>query len=194
MTGPAAVVFDFDGVLADSEPLHFRVFRRVLAEAGVELTERAYYERYLGFEDEGAFEAVSRDHVRTWTADDIARLIARKAELMPALLAGDGVLFPGAADCVRACAARAPLAIASGAQRGEIELVLRAARLDFLFQVVVASGDTRKGKPDTAPYVKAVELLKRATRLPMPPPRSTTGRGPPRRAPATRATASMIAA
>ena len=46
-----AIVFDFDGVLADSEPLHFEVFRQVLAEIGITLTPEAYYEKYLGYDD-----------------------------------------------------------------------------------------------------------------------------------------------
>ena len=52
-----AVVFDFDGVIANSEPLHFRAFRDVLAGEGITLGESEYYERYLGYNDERAFLA-----------------------------------------------------------------------------------------------------------------------------------------
>ena len=57
----SAIVFDFDGVIANSEPLHFEAYRDVLADAGVALAESDYYERYLGFDDVGAFEAIARD-------------------------------------------------------------------------------------------------------------------------------------
>ena len=49
-----AIVFDFDGVLADSEMLHLRVYNEMLAPAGVTLSTEEYCERYLGFDDEGA--------------------------------------------------------------------------------------------------------------------------------------------
>src|SRR5882672_4508383 len=74
-----AVVFDFDGVLANSEPLHFRAFRDVLAEKGVALTERAYYDRYLGYDDLGAFRAITADASRSLTDTQLANLVARKA-------------------------------------------------------------------------------------------------------------------
>ena len=60
-----AVVFDFDGVLANSEPLHFRAFRDVLAAEGLTLTEEAYYSRYLGYDDVGAFRAIAADANRS---------------------------------------------------------------------------------------------------------------------------------
>ena len=53
-----AVVFDFDGVIANSEPLHFRAFRDVLADEGITLSESEYYERYLGYNDERAFHEI----------------------------------------------------------------------------------------------------------------------------------------
>ena len=74
-----AIVFDFDGVIADSEPLHFRAFQDVLAEEGVDLTERAYYDRYLGFDDRGVFATVGFERGRSWSADDVNGLVARKA-------------------------------------------------------------------------------------------------------------------
>ena len=57
-----AVIFDFDGVIADSEPLHLTAFQRALAEEGITLTASDYYSRYLGYDDVGMFEAVARDH------------------------------------------------------------------------------------------------------------------------------------
>jgi len=56
-----AVVFDFDGVIANSEPFHFRAYRDVLAQEGLALTEPEYYARYLGYDDVGAFNALAAD-------------------------------------------------------------------------------------------------------------------------------------
>ena len=52
-----AIVFDFDGVIADSEPLHLRAFQKTLQEQGLELSTRDYYTHYWGSDDKGLFEA-----------------------------------------------------------------------------------------------------------------------------------------
>jgi HAD superfamily hydrolase (TIGR01509 family) len=155
----AAVVFDFDGVIADSEPLHLRTYQEVLGEFDLTLDPRDYYERYLGFDDAGVFRALAEDRGLRFTAQTLDALIARKAERLQALLGGAEALFPGAADCVRRCATAVPLAIASGALRPEIEHVLGAAGLRACFRAIVASGDTAKSKPAPDPYLRAVALL-----------------------------------
>ena len=156
----AGVVFDFDGVLADSEPLHLRANQDVLARHGMSLAAPDYYDRYLGFDDADVFRTVWRDHGRELDDDLLARLIRVKGERFEAL-AGEGVgLFPGAADCIRRVAAEAPIAIASGALAPEIETVLAAAGLRGHFRAVVASGDTPRSKPAPDPYLRAIELLR----------------------------------
>jgi beta-phosphoglucomutase len=154
-----AVVFDFDGVLANSEPLHFRAFRDVLAAEGLTLTEQAYYSRYLGYDDVGAFRAIAADANRTVDEAEIANWVARKAVRLEALERGAAVLFPGAREAIARLAHAVPIAIASGALREEILRVLEHAQLTAFFSVVVAAGDTPASKPDPAPYRKAVELL-----------------------------------
>jgi beta-phosphoglucomutase len=158
-----AVVFDFDGVLANSEPLHFRAFRDVLAEEGLSLTEHDYYTRYLGYDDVGAFRAIAADQERKVTAGEIASWVVRKAKRLEALERGVSVLFPGARDAIARMARTGPIAIASGALREEIMRVLEREQLAALFSAVVAAGDTPASKPDPAPYSKAVELLRQMT-------------------------------
>src|SRR2546421_9486607 len=119
-----AVVFDFDGVIANSEPLHFASFREILAANGVTLTEADYYARYLGFDDVGVFRAVAADGGRAWTSDELASLVQKKAARMEVLERDVSVLFPGAETAIRKAAARVPLAIASGALGAEIRRIL----------------------------------------------------------------------
>src|SRR3954465_3285682 len=119
-----AIIFDFDGVLANTEPLHLRAYQEVLAAEGVTVAEQAYYGRYLGFDDVGAFTAIGADAGCGWTATDIARLITAKAHRIEALEQNAAVLFPGAADPVRRAAAAFPIAIASGALGAEVRRVL----------------------------------------------------------------------
>ncbi len=153
------IVFDFDGVIANSEPLHFEGFRDVLTQEGVQLTEADYYERYLGFDDAGAFAAIAADRGLTWTAPHIALLVDRKAVRLEALEEEHSLLFPGAADAIRRLAAEGPLAIASGALRAEIERILAREGLDGCFTLIVSAEDTEASKPSPAPYLKAVERL-----------------------------------
>lgn len=149
-----AIVFDFDGVLANSEPLHFQSFRDVLAASGVVLTEMDYYARYLGYDDAGAFAAIGNDQRRTWTRQDIVEFVARKAERMTELERNVSVLFPGAAETVRRAAATMPIAIASGALGHEIRRVLDRENLTACFSAIVAAEDTLRSKPAPDPLRK----------------------------------------
>ena len=157
---PAGVVFDFDGVIADSEPLHLRAVQAALAGHGVDLAASDYYDRYLGFDDADVFRAVWRDQGWPLDEDALAGLIRVKGERFEALSGRGAALFPGAADCIRRVAAAVPVAIASGALAPEIEAVLDAAGLRHHFRAVVASGDTPRSKPAPDPYLRAVELLR----------------------------------
>jgi beta-phosphoglucomutase-like phosphatase (HAD superfamily) len=154
-----AVIFDFDGVLADSEPLHYEAFRRVLATEGIDLDRRDYYEKYLGFDDAGAFRAVLGDQRQPAGEARIEALVRAKLEVFPEVLDGRNVLFPGAADCVATLAARVPLAIASGALSHDIELILGGTGLLERFAVIVGADHTERSKPDPEPYARALALL-----------------------------------
>ena len=162
-----AVVFDFDGVLADSEPLHFRVYQQLLAEHGLALTREEYYDAYLGYDDVAAFRAMAEAKGLPIDGERLERLVERKTAVFQRLAASTPVLFPGAAACLRAMAAACPIAIASGALRHEIELVLGAAGLLDVVPVIVAAGETPRGKPAPDPFARAVERLAERTGRPL---------------------------
>jgi beta-phosphoglucomutase len=157
--GLRAIVFDFDGVIANSEPLHFQAYRDVLAEHGVTLTEPDYYARYLGFDDVGAFEAIGASCGERWTPAHIRNLVARKAVRLEALERNVSVLFPGAADAIRRAAAAMPIAIASGARAEEVRRVLSREDLLACFTAIVAAEDTPVSKPAPEPYLRALAGL-----------------------------------
>lgn len=156
----AGVIFDFDGVLADSEPLHLRAYREVLAPRGIDLAATDYYDRYLGFDDLGVFRAVAQDQGWELGEETLAELLRVKGERFDTLVGQGDALFSGAADCVRRVAAEVPVAIASGALGPEIEALLSTTGLRHLFKAIVASGDTPRSKPAPDPYLRAVELLR----------------------------------
>jgi beta-phosphoglucomutase-like phosphatase (HAD superfamily) len=155
----SAVVFDFDGVIANSEPLHFRAFREILGEQGIDLSEQEYYGRYLGFDDAGVFAAAATDHGLTWNARMVARLVSAKAIRIEALERDISVLFPEADAAVERIAAAVPLAIASGALGGEIRRVLTRTGLLRYFVTIVGAEDTPVSKPAADPYRLAAARL-----------------------------------
>src|SRR5262245_18928183 len=124
-----AVIFDFDGVIANSEPLHLRAFQQTLGDEGLVLTSNEYYTRYLGYDDVGAFEAIARDRGLEMDAPRLTELVRRKGIKLKEIMEGGEVLFPGAADFIRASAEAVPIAIASGALRHEIDEIVSAAGL-----------------------------------------------------------------
>jgi HAD superfamily hydrolase (TIGR01509 family) len=152
-------VFDFDGVIANSEPLHFRGYRDVLAAEGITLSERDYYAHYLGFDDVGAFEAIGGRHGTAWSGQQIRDLVALKAARLEELERDVSVLFPGAADAIQRAAALLPIAIASGARGEEIRRVLVREGLSACFTAIVAAEDTAVSKPSPDPYLRALALL-----------------------------------
>jgi beta-phosphoglucomutase len=160
-------VFDFDGVIANSEPLHFDAFRDVLADEHVQLSERDYYDRYLGFDDLGVFRTLAIERGRAWDEDMIVSMVARKFARMEALERDRSILFPGAADAIRRAAAAVPIAIASGALRPEILRVLNREQLLDAFTAIVAAGETPESKPAPDPYLRAVALLAAAGAAPL---------------------------
>jgi beta-phosphoglucomutase len=155
-----AIVFDFDGVIADSEPMHLRAFQQALAEEGIALDRDEYFARYLGYDDVGTFQALARDRGLAMSNRHIIALVTRKGEQLQAMLNGGEVLFPGAAAFIRSAAAAVPIAIASGALRHEIVEIIEGAGLGDLFTAIVASGDTPESKPSPAPYLLAFEQLR----------------------------------
>ncbi len=155
-----AFLFDFNGVLVDDEHVHLEAFNAVLAPLDLQITDAAYAERYLGFDDRGAFEAVLRDAGRTFVAREIADLIEQKAAIYLQRACRGLRIFPGAVDAVRAAVERAPIAIVSGALRAEIELALDIMGVRSCVPVVVAAEDVQVCKPDPEGYVQAVGRLR----------------------------------
>lgn len=153
----SAIVFDFDGVLADSEPLHLRAYQEVLASMGATLPREEYYARYLGFDDRGVFRTMSDDRGWALTAPQIATLIAEKTAALEEIVAGADVLYPGAVECIERLVPIWPLGIASGALRHEIEAILRPHALGRHFKFIIAAGDTAASKPSPDPYRQAAE-------------------------------------
>jgi beta-phosphoglucomutase len=154
-----AIIFDLDGTLADTEPLHFEAFGRVLHAEGIELDRAEYFSRLIGFDDRDCFATVLRENGRAASDDVLAALIARKAAIYQGTIAGRDVTFPGATEFVRLCAARFPLIVATGTLRVEAELILGRAGVRELFADIIAAEDVEHGKPAPEGFEKAMGRL-----------------------------------
>jgi beta-phosphoglucomutase len=155
----SGVVFDFDGVIADTEGLHLRAYQDTLTDTPMSLSREAYYERYLGYDDVGVFTTLARDQRQPLGGDEMTRLIAEKGRRFDTLVETAQTLFPGAADCIRRLAKETPLAIASGALHAEIERILNDAGLRTYFAAIVAADDVERSKPAPDAYREAVKRL-----------------------------------
>ena len=163
-----ALLFDFNGILVNDEPLHFRLFRRVLGEEGLDLKQDDYYGRYLGFDDRDCLAAVFAAATAPCPPERLARLIARKAAYYREEIRRDGYpVFAGAAELVReAAAAGLTLAVVSGALREEVVGGLDQAGILGLFKQLVTADDVQRGKPDPEGYALALAGLNAEPPLP----------------------------
>jgi len=160
-----AIIFDFDGVIADTEPFHFKAFQKVLADEGMTLTERDYYGKYLGVDDLGCFKSVLASYGRRPGPKKIASLIRRKSCIYTENIIKKLSFIPGVITFVKRAAKRYPLAIASCALRQEIVMILRKGGIDNAFQVIVSAEDISRGKPDPEGFLKALKNLNRTGKI-----------------------------
>jgi HAD superfamily hydrolase (TIGR01509 family) len=163
-----AILFDFNGILVDDEPIHLEMFQRVLDDEGITLTAEDYYRDYLGMDDRGCFAAVLQKAGEAPTVPRLMRLIARKASYYQERMRQSGYpFFPGAAELVAELAAAGRmLGIVSGALSEEVESALRQAKLRDRFKVLVTAEDVTEGKPDPEGYRRALEGLNSFPPLP----------------------------
>ena len=154
-----AVVFDFDGVLADTEHLHLFAFQDTFVARGWTLDRHAYFANYLGYDDRDLIRAFSTDRALDIGPADVEAILVDKSRNYERRLAAGGVLFPTAPSAIARLSASYRLAIASGSLRAEILSILRANNLADAFEAVVGADDVARSKPAPDPYAAAVTRL-----------------------------------
>ena len=155
-----ALIFDFNGVLADDDPIHMEAFRQVADEEGLSFTDDDYLEKYLPLNDWDCFETLFTQYSRPLPPEKLDDLIQRKSVYYFRAIAEKTVLFSDAAKAVRSAAGRCRLAIASGARRDEILHILKQGDIDKYFSAIVSAEDVQFGKPHPEPFSRAHEKLK----------------------------------
>lgn len=160
---PDAVFFDFDGVIADTEPLHWRAFCEVLRPLGLAFSWRTYVARYLGFDDRGVFREHFKRSGRSLRATEGRRLMKAKADAFERIvMTGRVEPYPGVVKLIRALRKeRIPVALCTGALRRDIRPLLIRFKLTRAFDVIVTADDVREGKPNPRVYREALQRLRR---------------------------------
>lgn len=156
------IVFDFDGIIVDTEPLHYRAFLEVLRPLGVDFDYPTYLREYIGFDDRDAFRYAAQTTGQTMDHARLAELVALKAEAFETLVGRGIEPFPGSVELIREAAAAMHIAIASGATKRDIELILPHlgdGGLPRLFTTIVTANDVARSKPDPESYALAVTRL-----------------------------------
>jgi HAD superfamily hydrolase (TIGR01509 family) len=161
-----AIIFDFDGVIADSEPIHLAVFQRVLGQKGYVLTQEEYYADYLGYDDRGCFEAFLTARGLPVSQTIIEDLVEQKAAAYFDCLRERSVIFPGVQALIRDAATRHRLAVCSGALRHEIEFILEQSGIRKEFQHITSAEDVTRGKPDPEGFLHALTALNQQGAVP----------------------------
>ncbi|NTV48543.1 MAG: HAD family phosphatase [Geobacteraceae bacterium] len=163
-----AVIFDFDGVIVDTEPLHYAAFQRTLEPIGLHFTWQEYVDTYIGFDDRDAFKHAFSLNGRTLSQEELHQLIKNKADFFTEVIRAGVSAYPGVLDLIfRLHANKFPLAICSGALRSDIDPILAMLDISECFDVVVTADDVAASKPDPESYLLAFERLQSAHKTPI---------------------------
>lgn len=154
-----AIIFDFDGVIVDSEYLIFKLTQQMAAQEAWTVTEDEYFRDYLALDDRGIIDHLYQSHGRVVDAQRRDELIAWKFRAYQGIIRNGLPPMPGAIEFVKRSAAGYPIAIASGSLRVEIEHLLGKLGLRELFSVLATADDCARSKPDPEVYLHALERL-----------------------------------
>jgi len=155
-----AVIFDFDGVITDSEILHLRAFNRSLAPYGIEISTKDYYANYLGYSDFDCYKALIDNGVLKIEPQQIAGIVKKKSKIFEELTKTEGRTIEGVHEFLKMLKRnKVPMAICSGSLMAEIELVLDEAKLRQFFSVIVSAEQVKKGKPSPEGFLLTLQKL-----------------------------------
>jgi len=154
-----ALIFDMDGVIVNTEPLHWKAFRQVLEEERIRLSEEEYFEHYLALDDQRCFERALTLQGGVVGSAKVHELCTRKSRFFGDLLKARVVIYPGVVRFIKRAADLYVLGVASGSRRLEVNYILKKAGVRDYFSATVSSDDVHRGKPDPESFQKALALL-----------------------------------
>lgn len=155
-----AVIFDFDGVIVDTEPLHYAAFQRTLKPFGLDFTWQEYIETYIGFDDRDAFRHAFLSKAMPLGDEKLKLLIEKKAEFFEDVIVAGVSAYPGVVDLIiELNKTKTPLAICSGALKRDIDPILQMLGISNSFDIIVTADDVAVSKPDPECYELAFKRL-----------------------------------
>lgn len=160
-----AILLDCNGVIIDDEPIHLRLFQKVLKEEGIRLTRKEYFKLYLAMDDRSCFEDAFKRHGRPLSPAMLKDLIERKAAYYKKTIGQEAEIFPGVKTFVKEHVKNCILAVVSGALRREIDWILRRAEIQRFISVIISAEDVKNGKPHPECYRKGLAALNRLPRF-----------------------------
>lgn len=156
-----AVIFDFDGVITDSEMLHLRAFNEALVPYGINIKKEDYYSEYLGLTDRDLLKTLFEKGILKTEASELEKILKQKKAIFAKLAKSESQIIDGVREFLQLLSEnKIPMAICSGALLGEIELILNQTGLRKYFETIVSAQDVAKGKPDPEGFVLALKKLK----------------------------------
>jgi len=145
-----------DGVLLDSEPIHFASFQSTLEHHNQSLSHSDYIKHFAGRTDEEGFKNYF-DFINETV--DIPLIMDKKTETYLELAKDQLVGYSGIVELVKELSTHIPLALVTGSLRAEANVALEALGISECFRVKICAEDVTRGKPDPEGYLKALSML-----------------------------------
>jgi beta-phosphoglucomutase len=155
-----AVIFDFDGVISDTERTHLQAFNQILAKYDIEISETDYYKKYLGLNDYEGFKEMVKAHSLQLGDDEIADLVTQKGKIFEELAKSQSNIIEGTAEFLGMLKQNGIImAICSGAMRSDIDAILSGTGLPDFFEAIITADDVKESKPNPAGFNRALQKL-----------------------------------
>ena len=153
------IIFDFDGVILDSENSHFIAFNEGLKNLNVNISEDEYYSKYISLDDRGVITNVVNDKNISVTNEEIDMIIKNKNDYFESRLIDNSKLFPGVEELIIQLSKNFVLSIGSGANRSEIIKTLKNNNIYDYFEIIVSADEVNNPKPNPETYNRVLDNI-----------------------------------
>ena len=156
----SAVIFDFDGVIVDTEPFHHRAFEKTWNPEGISYSWQEYMEYFIGFDDRDALREAYQMKRMELSDAQLNQMLETKAQAFQDIIHDEGaVAYPGTVELIRALSEKIPVGLCSGAVRSDVDPVLGWLGIEDCFKSIVTADNVSASKPDPECYSLCVKLL-----------------------------------
>lgn len=158
------LLFDFDGVFADTEPFHYKAFASVCRKYGIRITWNEYKKKFIAYDDKDAFKNIFK--MKRGKAPGgalLKKLLEEKSGIIKKMLP-DVKPYEDAVEFIKELPSKIKCGIVSGALKSEILFLLKKFGIYNRFIFILSAEDLKIGKPSSYPYLYAFRILKKFDR------------------------------